>query len=89
MDVLEHVEFAFGDELLLKKAIEGIEDSGSGKGLQPSFGHGKGVFGFGIAKHNANSENEEFVTVKLVLREHPSVYFEYVGFLHIFDGWCF
>jgi len=84
LEVLEHITFAPGDEAFFEERLERIEDGGSGECLEPAFGHGGGVLGFGVPEHDADSEDEEFVAVEVMLGEHPSVNFEYVGFLHKF-----
>ena len=67
LEVLEHVEFALRDEFFVEKGLERVEYGGSWEGLNPSFGHSRGVLGFGFAEHEANGEDEEFVSVEPIL----------------------
>ena len=84
LEVFEHGQFALGDKMFVEERLEGIEDGGSWEGLKPAFSHGGGVFRLGIPEHDADGEDEEFVSVEMMLCEHPAVNFEQIGFLHKF-----
>ena len=87
LEVLEHHVFAFGDEVLVEEALEGVEDGGTRESAEPAFGHGELVVGVGGSEHIGNSEDDELVSAEVVLGEHPAVQFEDIVFLHKFRCW--
>ena len=87
LEVLEHSVLAFGDEVPVEEALEGIEDGGAREGAKPAFGHGELVVGVGGSEHVGIGEDDKFVSAEVVLGEHPAVQFEDVVFLHNFDVW--
>ena len=87
LKVLEHHVFAFGDEVLVEEALEGVEDGGTRESAEPAFGHGELVVGVGGSEHIGNGEDDEFVSAEVVLGKHPAVQFEDIVFLHKFRCW--